>query len=312
LTKATYLYHVNYQEFDEPLWALDSRMLFKNSFDAKIFESNKSIAPSMSAFIKSRLMIRYRETSFEALIQSLKENDDLNNSLQIKYLKLKSGDPHAQNRKALYKRIVEVLKEADEMVETSATYGLTYYEGQWLFGPLESNDGKWRDHSKRPHTYSNSLKGHLAKVLINAAGQGDLSKRLIDPLCGAGTVLLEACYLGYVIEGSDINEKMTRSALENLHHFAYEAQVKPRPIEAIDKHYDAAIIDLPYGLYSQTTAEKQKDIIKQAKRIADRVVIVSSEEIAQMINSVGLDIIDRCKVLKTKNKSFARYIWVCE
>lgn len=303
---------MNYQEFDEPLWALDSRILFKDSFDSKIFESDKSIAPSMSAFIKNRLMIRYREASFEALIQLLKENEDLNNSLRIKYIKLKSGDPHAQNRKSLYKRIVEVLRQPAEMETASLVYGLTYYEGQWLFGPLESNDGKWRNHSNRPHSYSNSLKGHLAKVLINAAGQGDLSKKLIDPLCGAGTVLLEGAYLGYFIEGADINEKMTKSALDNLSHFGYEVHVKTRAIEEIEKHYDGAIIDLPYGLYSQTTTEKQKGIIRQAKRIADRVVIVSSEDIELMIDSVGLEIIDRCKVLKTKNKSFARYVWVCE
>lgn len=303
---------MNYQTFDEPLWALDSRMLFGKCLGSKIFESNKPVAPSMSAFIKNRLSIQYREASFDALIESLKKNRDLTNRLQIKYIKLKSGDAYAQNRKTLYKKIVEVLNDPDKGDGSTKTYGLTYYEGQWLFGPLKSNNGQWRDHKNRPHTYSNSLKGHLGKVLINAASQGDLSKRLIDPLCGAGTVLLEACYLGYCIEGSDINEKMTRSALENLDYFAYRAIVEPKAIEDIDKHYDGAIIDLPYGLYSQTTLEKQTAIIRQAKRIAQRLVIVSSKDMTQTIEALGLDILDSCQVLKTKNKKFTRYIWVCE
>lgn len=307
-----YMYNVNYQEYDESLCAIEKRALFKAELSDKVFTSSIKIDPSVSPYIKQRLDILLDEDSLEALIEGLKRLSVIGSETKVKYIKLKSGDKHAANRKQLINRIrTEVGVELEKVVYQNL-YGVTNYANRWYFGQLNKNSGQWRDHNNRPHTYSNSLKINMAKVLINIAGNGDMSKKLIDPCCGAGTVLLEGCFAGYEMTGSDINEKMTKAAKNNLSHFGYEATLRCQAIESISSEYDAAIIDLPYGLYSQTTSELQKSIIANAKRIAKKIIIVSSEDISLMLSEIGLEVVDSCNYIKSINRKFTRYIWVCE
>ncbi len=311
MKEKTYLYNVNYPEYEETLWAIEARTLFKMSPKEKVFFTDMAVNPSISPYIKNRLEIRHTTSTFDELLLQVEQDENTTANSVIKYLKFVSGDTHAAGRKALYKELCGKFKPVEDE-SAQVTYGITFYEGSWYFGELLRNNGLWREHNKRPHTYSNSLKANMAKVLINIAGQGDISKRIIDPCCGAGTVLLEGCFAGYNITGSDINEKMARSATRNLKHFEYSAKVINQAIQDVTGHYDASIVDLPYGLRSKITREEQCDIIKNAKRLSDRAVIVSSEDITDLISKAQIEIVDSCKVKKSVNKKFTRFIWVCE
>lgn len=312
MKKKTYMYNANYPEHEETLWAIEARTLFNISLKEKVFFSDVAVNPSISPYIKNRLEIRHKTLTFEELLLKVERDENTTTNSVIKYLKLASGDTYAEGRKALYKKLCGRFKEPVEGESPQVTYGITFHKGLWYFGELLRNNGLWRKHDKRPHTYSNSLKANLAKVLVNIAGQGDASKSIIDPCCGAGTVLLEGCFAGCNIAGSDINEKMAISATRNLKHFGYSAKVSNQAIQDITGRYDASIVDLPYGLRSQITREGQFDIIKNAKRISDRAVIVSSDDISDLISKAQLKIVDACKVKKSVNKKFTRFIWVCE
>lgn len=76
----------------------------------------------------------------------------------------------------------------------------------------------------------------------------------------------------------------------------------------IKEHYDVAIIDLPYGLFTPTTRQEQTGIIKKARDIADKLIIVTFEDMDNDIINAGFKIIDRCTVSKGK---FTRYVSVC-
>lgn len=312
MKEKTYLYNLNYPEYEETLCAIEARALFKALPKEKVFFSDVAVNPSISPYIKNRLEIRHKTSTFDKLLLQVKQDKNTTTNSVIKYLKFASGDPYAANRKALYKELCGKFKTPEGTELPQLTYGIAFHEGFWYFGELLKNNGLWREHNKRPHTYSNSLKINMAKVLINIAGQGDISKNIIDPCCGAGTVLLEGCFNGYNMAGSDINEKMVRSAKRNLEHFGYAANVNQKAIQDITEYYDVSIVDLPYGLCSQITRAEQGDIIKNAKRISDRAVIVSSEDIATLISEAKFKIIDACQVKKSVNKEFTRYIWVCE
>lgn len=56
----------------------------------------------------------------------------------------------------------------------------------------------------------------LAQILINLCG--DLPERsfLLDPFCGTGVVLQEAALMGYIVQGTDINERMVEYTKKNL------------------------------------------------------------------------------------------------
>jgi len=124
--------------------------------------------------------------------------------------------------------------------------------------------------------------------------------------------MLEACFAGFNIEGSDINWKVCRSARKNIAHFNYVATVHRSDLKDLDKKYDAAIVDLPYNLFSISTENKTPRIIDAAAMVADRLVIVSISDIAPFVTKAGFRISDSCEVFKRGNDKFVRKIWVCE
>jgi tRNA G10 N-methylase Trm11 len=152
----------------------------------------------------------------------------------------------------------------------------------------------------------------MAKVLINVASKGDSSKQLIDTCCGVGTVLLEGIFAGYNICGWEINPKVAELARLNLDHYQYDAKIVTGDMKDIKEHYDVVIVDLPYNNFSHFDEEKQWDIIRHAKQIANRMILVTSTDIKEKLYAEKLEIIDYCRAEKTIKGDFARYIWICE
>lgn len=56
----------------------------------------------------------------------------------------------------------------------------------------------------------------LAQILLNLAGKLPKNARILDPFCGSGVVLQEACLMGYRAYGTDINAKMVDFSRKNL------------------------------------------------------------------------------------------------
>ena len=111
------------------------------------------------------------------------------------------------------------------------------------------------------------------------------------------------------IKGSDINWSVIRSAKENLSYFNYPIVVEKRDIQAIEEVYNVAIVDLPYGLFTPITAEEQYNIIHASRKIADKLVLVTFEDMDNVIENCGFRIVKKAKVTKG---SLSRYISLCE
>ncbi|MNV89839.1 hypothetical protein D3C71_1841700 [compost metagenome] len=120
--------------------------------------------------------------------------------------------------------------------------------------------------------------------------------------------MIEALSMGINIIGRDINPHIARGARENIAHFGYDAPVTLGDIAEITEHYDVAIVDMPYNHFSKATSETQQSILKHARRIAGRVVIISVESMNEMIEETGLTELDRGVVRKA---GFTRQIIVC-
>jgi len=76
----------------------------------------------------------------------------------------------------------------------------------------------------------------------------------------------------------------------------------------IGENFDAAIVDIPYGLFTPVTRERQIDIIKTARKISGRAVILTCENMDEAITAEGFAIADGCHIDKG---NFRRYIRVC-
>ncbi len=306
-----YLYNTNYSEYEKSLSSIEQRSLFGQDFEGKVFFSKNKINPSHSPFIKNRLEILFSDVNHTRLIQQIRDQGHIEDNYKIKYIKLTRGDSFAARRNTLCKEIIGMVKATPNYTNPDFLYGLTHFQGVWYFGKLLQNSNQWKKHNKRPYTYSNSLKITMAKVLVNLAGQGDTTRTLIDPCCGAGTVLMEGYFAGYNITGSDISWKTARNARSNLEHFNYNVMVQKLPIQLVESHFDSAIIDLPYGLYSKITPEEERLIIQNALRISNRTIIVSSKNILNLLTDEPTKIVDTCAYIKSVNREFTRFIYVC-
>lgn len=153
---------------------------------------------------------------------------------------------------------------------------------------------------------------NVAKALINIATKANKEVTMLDACCGVGTIMLEACFAGFNIEGSDINWRVCRQSRENLSHFGYEANVYKSDIKDISQRYDAAIIDLPYNLFSCADDDHVSHIIESTAEVSDRLVIVSTSDISPFINKTGFSITDHCEVSKRGKATFTRRVWLCE
>ncbi len=308
----TYLYNVKHREYEDELCALEIKALFGFALKEKAFFSEKRVNPSISPYVKNRLEIIYRFPTLEDVVEQIEKDVVRAEDFFVKYVSLAKDDRYVKEGKKISKRVGYVITGFPSFTDPKVVFGVTFYRNMWYFGRLEENNPKWRDHNKKPYTYSSSIGMNVAKALINIGTRGDDRKTVVDPCCGVGTVLLEGRFAGYDICGWEINEAVARSARANLAHFHYHADVTTGDMEDIAEEYDVSIVDLPYGNFSHTTQENQKKIIHHAKRISKRVVLVSSVDITQELENASLKLLDYCCLNKRSNKRFVRYIWVCE
>ncbi|MFA6617584.1 MAG: methyltransferase domain-containing protein [Candidatus Neomarinimicrobiota bacterium] len=307
-----YIYFFNYDDHERDFFEMEARNIFSQEVEHKLLFSNINIDPSCSAFIRKRLDIIVAAEEHSCLINKIKNKKIYIEGFKVEYLVL-DGDTTE------YKQRLEKLKDIGYSIEgipnyytPTRTYALCYFKGIWYFGTLIKNNIDWHKHKHKPCSYSNSLDMNIAKTLVNIAAQGNKENRLIDVCCGVGTIMLEACFAGYNIEGCDINAKICNDARENLAHFNYDANVICSDIKDISKNYDAAIIDLPYNLFSYASDDDILNIIQSTARITDRLVIVSGSDMSSLISMSGLKIIDHCSLKKRGNTSFTRKIWLCD
>lgn len=307
-----YLYFFSYNNTESELCKLESRCIFNKEEKNKLLISNIKTEPSSSAFIKKRLDIRFVSEDYSTLINEIKKEKICVDGFKVEYLVVDGDTTEYSKRLEKLKDIGYCIKGTPEYYKPTLTYALCYYEGRWCFGNLVKNNFAWYKHKQKPCSFSNSININIAKALVNIAAEADKEKKLLDACCGVGTIMLEACFSGNNIEGCDINWKVCRKARENLSYFNYSTNVYRSDIKDISTRYDAAIIDLPYNLFSVANEVSTLHIIESTVEITDRLVIVSTSDITDLISNAGLIISDYCSVSKSGKANFARKIWVCE
>jgi tRNA G10 N-methylase Trm11 len=307
-----YLYNVKHRQYEDQLCALEMRALFGFDLQEKVFFSTAKVNPSISPYIKNRLKIIYKFSRLEEIVNQIKTDGFSADDFFVKYVSLTKDDAFVKDRKVISKKVGYVIIGFPSFDAPKVVYGVTHYRDFWYFGELLENDPAWRDHNDKPFTYSSSIDMNVAKALLNIGTRGDMRKTVVDPCCGVGTVLLEGRFAGYDICGWEINDKVAESARANLAHYGYMAHVTTGDIADIKKTYDVSIVDLPYGNFTPTTKVNQAKILKHAKRIAKRVVLVSSEDMLQELSAAALHVVDHCSMVKRSNRNFVRHVWVCE
>jgi len=307
-----YLYCFGYNNTESELCKLESKYMFNEEEENKVLFSDIKAEPSSSAFVKNRLDIISCSEDYSTLINAIKKESICIEGFKVEYLVFNGDTTNYNERLKKLKDIGFSINGFPDYYNPTITYALCYHEKTWYFGVLTKNNFDWYKHKNKPCSYSNSISMSIAKALVNIAAKANKEQKILDACCGVGTIMLEACFAGNNIEGCDINLKICNDARKNLSHFNYSANVYHSDIKNIDKKYGAAIIDLPYNLYSNATDEDILHIIKSTSEITDRLVIVSTADIKNIISETGFTISDYCIIRKNGKRKFTRKIWVCE
>ncbi len=307
-----YIYTFNYDNTESELCKLELRCIFNEEVTSKLLFSDIKMDPSSSAFVKSRIDIIKFSEDYDTLINDIKKENICTECFKVEYLVFDGDTTEYADRLEKLRDIGYSIEGAHDYYSPKKTYALCNIQGVWYFGVLIKNNFDWHKHKQKPCSFSNSISISIAKALVNIAANGNKDKMLLDACCGVGTIMLEACFAGFNIEGSDISWKTCNNARENLSFFNYTANVYCSDIKDISKKYDAAIVDLPYNLYSFASDSDILKIIESTAAIADRIVIVSTTDISNIISKTGFVITDYCSVSKRGKRTFARKIWVCE
>lgn len=304
-----YFYMINYSRDEKNLCKMEMKCLFNKIPKTKYFFSYHYVKPSRSPFIKQCISIIYTGNTLEDILRQITDDKLSYEKFKVSYINYEEENLHHDERRKIEYSIGMKIKGEAEMRYPEILLGITRLHGKWIFGEYELNELSSNFHNKKPYSYSNALGVRVARSLVNIAVSNNLKYNVIDPCCGIGTVVIEALSQGINIKGYEINPMIAANAKKNLQYFEYENVITTGDMHDIKDKFDVSIVDIPYGLFSPTTLKEQVDIIKTARRISDKMVIITFEDMDAHILQCGFHIIDRCDVSKGK---FKRYITICK
>ncbi|UOQ50520.1 RsmD family RNA methyltransferase [Gracilibacillus caseinilyticus] len=310
-----YLYTYTHALEESSLCALEQRALFGEE-SANIIQSTRNIDPSRSPFIKGKLSVLFSGKSVQAIAERVNQIELGNQTFKVTYLKINdlSNEQKIEfdEQRMIEKEIGWNIIGKAKMKNPDVLFGIVPFQGRWYFGVHQESESVWLHHVKKPHEYSTAISTRLARAVVNIAVPDPAGVRVIDPCCGIGTVLVEALSMGIEIVGSDRNPLAVKGTRENITYFSYDTTVEIKDIAKEEGYFDVAIIDMPYNLYSPATPAEQFAIIKHARRIANRILILTIEDMDEMISTAGFTIVDRCAAHKGLKALFSRQVMVCE
>ncbi len=189
-------------------------------------------------------------------------------------------------------------------------------EGSWQLGRIFTRaDRSYLEYAHRPQSYSSALLTRLARAMVNlVASPGDT---ILDPMCGSGTIALEAWSIGVRAVSYDINPKLAAATALNLRYFGYPAWVAvadaralpvPRPAPGAWA-YDAIVTDLPYGRMSGRDAGLYEGFFAHARTLAPRMCVVAAEPLGNLLEAAGFGV--RC-VARAGERGLVRHVHVAE
>ncbi len=323
-------------EDEQALCQLELRTLLgaEAVLGARYAVSARRVEPSRSPFLKLRLDVLFEAGSLPELASMVAALTVQGSTFKVAFAETDAAVSTDRQREVA-REIGRHLRGKAEMRRPEQWFAVTELGGRWLFGHCSYGEAVWLQHQQKPQNYSTALSTRVARAVVNIAVPDVAGTKAIDPCCGIGTVLVEAMSMGIDIVGCDINPLAVRGARVNLEHFGMPNVVSiadMRTLGLVDEEassptsrgrlgeqvaelptssqvrYDALILDMPYNLCSKLPEDEQLQMLQSAHRLANRAVIVTTEQIDPLIAKAGFRIAERCTVNKG---NFIRQIIVC-
>ena len=308
-----YVYTYGWRPEETELCRMEMRAFFAQDTAENVLISHVKVEPSRSPFIRARLAVQFEAANVDELCErvttlELGEKTYRVVSLNDVALSTTAKWGHTK-RRAVERQLALAIEGEPDLTSPDITFGVVQLGDVYYFGKLVEGEAVWLKHQDRPQQYSTALSTKVARALVNIAVPDVKEKRVIDPCCGVGTVLVEALSMGVNITGRDMNWFVTSGSRKNIAHFGYHGEVQLGPIEDVTDYYDVAIIDMPYNVFTLSDSASLQSIVTSARRIADRVLFVTVEPMDDMLKVAHFTVVDRAVVRKG---SFSREVLLCD
>jgi tRNA G10 N-methylase Trm11 len=158
-----------------------------------------------------------------------------------------------------------------------------------------------------PRQTSSSIFQPIARAMVNIAIKDDV-KSILDPLCGVGTIPIEAHYLGYNVIGRDKSYKMIKIAKMNLKLLSIKMKIEQKDVFNQNDYYDLVITDIPYDKNCHSKSQYFVQLfLKYIINFTEILIISSHIKLTNYFTHENIRKIDIFTV-KKNNSKFTRYI----
>lgn len=302
------LYAISSHEVEHDLCRMEMRYLFQKEVEGNYLITDVRIDPSRSPFIRHMISILFCASTLDELVEIINLKQVAFSKFKFVHFKLNEATNGYRDWIEAVTKIGNAINGESEFEKPEILLGALKIEETWIFGIYQRNNNEWMKHGSKPNNNSHSLGLNIARALINIAVGSSHSCRVVDPCCGVGTVVLEALSMDVKIAGFEINRKVYFKAVENITSFGFRNVINNIDMHLIEDHYDVAIVDLPYGLFTPFSVEAQKKLIRSARNITDKLILVSFSDMADSLFKAGFNVVDYCQINKGSCK---RHVAVC-
>jgi tRNA G10 N-methylase Trm11 len=157
-------------------------------------------------------------------------------------------------------------------------------DGLYLGEIQAESTRSYQKHDSKPYRTSSSLPSQLARAMVNMAYP---ARTILDPCCGTGSILLEACALGLTASGMDCNPRMVGMSRRNLQSYGYQAAVQLGDARQCTYPAEAVVTDLPYGRTLAQDEENIREILHQMAGQASLGIYMTEQDITPWLEEAG-------------------------
>ncbi|MCX7597821.1 MAG: hypothetical protein N2512_02990 [Armatimonadetes bacterium] len=288
-----FMYTLAYMDFEAELAASELWAMTGACAEGRLAFSRVGCDISPAAYTRLCLRVLAAAEDTETLISRVSELRLSAEGFAIEVVKV-SPKPMVHSLE-LCRQLADVVAGAPDLDSPRVRYAVAATQGRCWFGQVMSMACRnWHDSHARPGHFSNSLPVRMARALVNlVAAPGD---SLVDPCCGAGTVLIEAALVGVRAEGFDVSWPRVAQSRQNLSYFGLSVPVARADARRLEGRWDAAVADLPYGHTSMADDDLYADIVGNIAARVRRLVVVTGAEKSYLWNQMGLRMLGSARV----------------
>ncbi len=255
-----------------------------------------------AAYLSTGIRLVARGQDPQALASDLIQQNFVSDKFRIEFQSLSAGG-YSQSQEALL-AVADAINGAPDLSHPQHRFLLIHTDKVMILGEvLVEAERTYKKHDEKPYRTSSSLPSQLARALVNLAYP---ASSILDPCCGTGSILLEACATGVKAFGLDRNPKMAGMTRRNLIHFGYEASIQRGDAPCCSQAVEAVVTDLPYGRFLKHDEVNLKAILHQMATLAPLGIYLAEQDITTWLREAGYRQVEVFQV--RKRAGMTRYV----